>query len=296
MFHNNGTDTNDHTSIFAWADHVICEGCTFRNDTQYATVGRTGGNTAYEIHGTDHRFIGNHVKNYFRGVWVGPNFTSAVENSYIANNTFETMFYGVDFFRYTSSQTISRNTVIAGNAFSFNAEVYGGCPDQKAALSIACPYAVADIVFAGNVLRSTDTGSAAGTAMAVIAPGRVAANTFRNITIENNRQFGGTNGVYVITNATNGLGDLRVEDNAFTDLSNAAVSTMPVGILINAVSAISALSIDGNTCTDSRGGRAQCDYGIYLQGTVTTLHVGTNRAVGMARANYLENAFTATNR
>ena len=295
LFLNNGTDTNDHTSIFAWADDVLCEGNTFWQDSQYATVGKTGGVTAYEVHGSNHRFIGNRVRNYLRGIWVGPNFTTTVEGSIIKGNNFETMFYGVDFFRASSSQTASRDTLIEGNTFLFDSDIYTGGPTQKAAVNIACNYAVSDIVIRGNILRSSDTATDAGTSLAIITPGSVAANTYKNIYIEDNAQYGGTDGVYVVTNATNGLGHLSVVNNRFVDLSNAAVSTAPIGVFVNGVTAVSSLVIDGNQSIETRGS-PQFDYGIYVQGTVTNYMLGNNYAIGMVSANYTESSFTATTR
>jgi hypothetical protein len=296
LFLNNGTDTADHTSVFAWADSVLCEGNTFWNDTQYATVGKTGGVTAYEIHGSKHRFIGNRVHNYYRGMWVSSNLTSVVEGSVIEANNFDTMYYGIDFFRTTSSLTTTRDTLIAGNTFHFDGSLWSAGPSQKAAINIACSYAISDILITDNVLRSTDILTASGTAFVVISPGTVAANTYKNITIRNNQQFGGTNGVQVVTNATNGLGYLCIEGNRWIDLSNAAVSTAPIGVFVNGVSAVTTLSLQRNICTDSRGGSAQCDYGLYLQGTVTNLFIGQNFAQGMVTANIDQSSLTATNR
>ena len=295
LFLNNGTDTNDHTSIFAWADDVLCEGNTFWQDSQYATVGKTGGVTAYEVHGSNHRFIGNRVRNYFRGIWVGPNLTTTVEGSIIKGNNFETMFYGVDFFRASSSQTASRDTLIEGNTFLFDSDIYTGGPTQKAAVNIACNYAVSDIVIRGNILRSSDTATDAGTSLAIITPGSVAANTYKNIYIEDNAQYGGTDGVYVVTNATNGLGHLSIVNNRFVDLSNAAVSVAPIGVFVNGVTAVSSLVLDGNQSIETRGS-PQFDYGIYVQGTVTNYMLGNNYAIGMVSANYTESSFTATTR
>ncbi len=293
-FLNNGLDTDDHTSIFAWANDVICSGNVFSNDTPPFTTGKTGGRVAYEVHGSNHKFTGNNVKNYLRGVWVSSNYTSVVENTLIQGNTFYTSFYGIDFFRTLSSLTTHRNTLISGNSFYFDSYNYTGAPTQKAAVNIACEYAISNVRITDNVCYCTDT--VVGSAFCVISPQTVAGQTYDKIVCNDNQVFGTTYGVFARTNATNGLGYIEVKNNTWTDLSNAGVFTSPIGVFIDGVTAITTLHIDGNACIDTRSGSAQCDYGVYATGTVTNYYLGRNTSVGMVSSDYLENSFTATNR
>jgi hypothetical protein len=100
----------------------------------------------------------------------------------------------------------------------------------------------------------------------------------------------------VRTNSTNGLGFVQISDNVWTDLSNTVSVTIPIGVFVDGVSAISTLVATGNTCIETRGVNAQCDFGMYLQGVVTNYHNAQNVALGMVSGSYSEVAFNATHR
>src|SRR5262249_5348355 len=65
LFNNNGMDTDDHSSIYAWADDVLIDGNTFTADSM-TSAGNAGAGprVAFEVHGANHRVVHNKVRNY----------------------------------------------------------------------------------------------------------------------------------------------------------------------------------------------------------------------------------------
>ena len=113
-FLNNGTDTSDHTCIYAWADDVICDGNVFENDDPYATTGNTGLAASYETHGSNHVFTNNRIINAERGIWVSANYFSKSLHVIVANNTFDVAFFGISFSSFGEKMD---DILIEGNSF-----------------------------------------------------------------------------------------------------------------------------------------------------------------------------------
>jgi polygalacturonase len=89
LFKNGGSNVTDFSAVSAWTDNVLAEENTFTNDNPPVTG--NGLITAFEVHGSNHRFINNRVNNARRGVYVAANFTSVVKNTLNENNTFTNM-------------------------------------------------------------------------------------------------------------------------------------------------------------------------------------------------------------
>jgi hypothetical protein len=295
LFIDNGLDTIDHTSVFGWTDDMLGEGNVFVTaDALKATS--LGGVSAWEIHGANHRLVNNLVVNYYLGFRVAQNYTSDVAGSTIENNVFYPRFYGVTFFRENANDFAVARTRIHNNVFIFDDTDIAGAPDMKSCVQLATTYSVGDISIRGNLAYGTD--DVVGTAFLEINKiGAVAANAYGSIIASDNYVKGLTFGAYVTTNATNGIGYLEFTDNTWVDLSAiTGIFDLPIGIRVSADSAVSVLKLEGNTCIDTRGGSAQCDYGIYLNQNITTLIRGENYASGMVTADYHEDTTTITNR
>lgn len=294
-FLNNGLDTDDHTGIFAWCDDVLCLGNEFVNDTPICTVGRTGGNTGYEVHGTRHKFVHNHVKNYLRGMWVSSNLTDAeVRDTLISGNSFETVFYGVDFFRTAAILSKPVNTIISGNTFRFDSYTYTGAPQQKCCVNVASEYAQSGILVVANEAVSTDT--AVGSVFLTVTPQAVAGQTHDNIVCRANKARGFVTGVSIRTNPTNGLGYLAIEDNTWSDPITTPVFTVPIGEFIDPVSPIKTLVLSGNRMIDEQA-VPKAQYGTYIQtGTITDLYYSGAYGKGLTGALYYEAGAVAGNK
>jgi hypothetical protein len=86
-FYNVGQDTDDHSCVFGWANDVLVQGNTFDNPAMWDSVTHCGGLVAYEVHGSDTRFIDNRINNFYQGVWLSINMTDTVRRVAVANNT-----------------------------------------------------------------------------------------------------------------------------------------------------------------------------------------------------------------
>lgn len=296
QFLDNGLDTDDHSSVFGWAEDVVCEACTFDETTMYATVGKTGGLTAYEVHGANTRFVNNRVRNYYRGLWVAPNLTNAVRKTIIAGNDVFTQFYGVEFFRTGADQTLVEDTLITGNQFTFDDSVPIGTlvyPDQKAVVQIAQPYSIGSVMFTGNVCVSTAT--TLSSAVAVVAPASVAAQPHAGIVGSENTATGFAAGLICRTNATNGVTAVTWTNNHCLNFTPAGVSSSAVGVFADGASALGTLVVGGNAFVDTRG-VPEFDYGVYLAGVITDLRMPPNVFKGLTTFNYFEAGATITRR
>jgi hypothetical protein len=346
LFRNNGTDCNDHSSLYLWIDTVLIEGNTFTNDTQQGTVGLTGGYAAWEVHGSGQRFVGNLVNNYNRGFYLAGNITETAKNIVVTGNTFTSIKYCiVQFFREAANAFPITNVLITNNTAELTDDVTGN--NLKAFVYLPCAYAITDVTVRGN--RLTKPGTVVGSAFAVITSGN-AGQLHTRVVFDGNDVYDATFGLTLTTSATQGLGSIRWSNNTLTDLTPAGVYGTAIGISgtgINAAGPVTHLSVVGNTTIDTRGatftattsgtaltvasvtglvtagqpyfvggvsqgcyiasgagtswvlsgvpsggnvisqpassgtGIAQCQYGVWLQGAITNLHMTGNQYSGM---------------
>jgi hypothetical protein len=303
LFKNNGIDTDDHSSVFAWADNVLCEGNTFTADTMFPNgiSGNSGSFVAYEVHGANQRFVNNNVSNYWQGMWVASNITSDADNIVISNNTFSPMgFYAVDFFRTSASESIISKVLIDGNTVGLDDTVYSPSPTFKAAFQIAAFRQIKDVQISNNVCSKI--GSTVPSIGVLLSPQSNANHEHRNIVIRDNYLTGFGTGVGTFINATNGMGPVEISNNYFLNCSNATGYTTPQGIAIGLsgvaplATAYESLFMSNNTFIDDRAVK-QMDFGIRLdQVTVTNLNVQRQKYLGMVTGNYAEASTTVTNR
>lgn len=297
-FLNNGLDTDDHTAIFAWADYVECYGNVFENPLKFRAIGLTGGNTAYEVHGSGHSFHNNYVKNYYRGIWISSNLTHETNNTDIYGNTFDSCaFYGVDVFRTASTLGTIRGVKIHHNFFNFDDYSYvnGTAPTQKVAFQIACEYAVSDIEVTDNT--ATKTGTNIGSSFTTISPQSIPNQAYDQIKIEGNKASGFVNGSFIRTNATNGLGYISIKRNTWINNTPSTIFTIPIGNFVDAVSQIKTLEIEGNTHIDTRT-TPLFQNGNYLSGSFYNLHYNalSESYKGLSGTYYSEAGVTVVNR
>lgn len=302
LFLNGGTDTNDHTSIYAWAEDVLCEGCTFWQDNPPHTVGKTGGATCYEIHGANQRFVNNFCFNYTLGLYVAPNFTSPTVGSIVALNHFYCSDYGILIWREITPVVYAAldDILISTNWFNFDNYTYSGQPLYKAAVAYqgqlpTAQGAVNDVKITNNIARNTgntllsyfvkwDTASVA------------AAQKGAGLFITGNNVRGFTVGVQIITNALNGMGLTEIINNPFLNLTPDSLANPPIGIYINATGAgVDTLKIDANSFTDDRGGGASFATAIFFTaGTIADLWLGSQLYKGLTAANFNNASTTIT--
>lgn len=298
LFDNNGLDTDDHSSIYAWADNVVCENNTFTADTMWpnGVSGNSGSFVGYEVHGANQRFVNNLVRNYYQGMWVSTNQTSDCDNIIIANNTFSPIkFAGIDFFRFSAVESLISKVVINANTIGLDDTVQSGTvPDLKVAIQINASYTLKDISITNNICSKIGTNKASAFVNLGV-PFSVAAQKHTDIVIKNNAAFGFTFGVYATT-STNGLGYVEVSNNSFVNFTQQGVYSNPTGVYVSATTAIDYLVINNNTFTDNGNAETSLtEFGIRLAGAATNLFVGPQEYNNMTNE-YVEATFTVSGR
>lgn len=225
-FLDNGMDTDDHSSIFAYAEDVQTHHCTFANVTPF---GPTGVNTAYEVHGSRQTIRDCTFVNMIRGIWVANNYSSPTTGTTIEDNAFRTLFYGVDFFNDRASAKPIRDTVIRRNAFTFDDATIRSVPglNFKVAVQIASEFAQQDIRISGN--RMTKSGPNVTSAFVVVTGGASGMTRHDAIAATDNQGQGLTFGSFVRTTPTAGIGRLTILRNQWTGLSPSSTMALAAG-------------------------------------------------------------------
>lgn len=301
LFKNNGLDTNDHSSIFAWANDVVCSNNTFTADTMFPNgiVGNSGTFVAYEVHGRNQRFVDNLVENYWQGMWVASNLTSDADNIVIANNTFSPInFAAIDFFRFSASESIIKKVLIDGNTIGLDDTVppTGVLPTLKTGIQIAPFYKISDVQISNNIASKIGTNKASAF-VNVVSQAAAASQAHSDIIVKNNYTNGYTFGVVLTTSAINGMGPVEITGNNFVNCLPATAFAFSQGIAVaGTTSAYKNLFIGTNSFIDNQTVPTQ-SFGIRLDALITNLNVKPQNYQGMTVANYAETVSTVvTNR
>jgi hypothetical protein len=301
LFKNNGLDTNDHSSIFAWADNVLCEGNTFTADTMFpnGVVGNSGTFVAYEVHGANQRFVNNLVRNYWQGMWVASNLTSDADNIVISGNTFSPInFAAIDFFRFNAAESLIKKVLIDGNTIGLDDTVppTGVLPTLKTGIQIAPFYAISDVQISNNIATKIGT-SKASAFVNVVSQATAAGQKHKNIVVKNNYTNGWTFGVVLTTSAINGMGAVEITENNFVNCLPSTGFAFSQGIAVGGTTtAYDNLFIGSNSFIDEQAVPTQ-SFGIRLDALITNLNVKPQNYRGMTVATYAETAGTVvTNR
>ncbi len=297
-FLNNGLDTDDQSVVFGWADDVIVDGNTFANDRPFGSAGKTGINTGYEVHGSNHRLTNNKFKNAMRGIWVSSNYSTAVRGTVISNNTFDTLFYGVDFFRTIPALTPIYDTQITGNVFRFDDTRVPAVPrlDFKAGVQVASEYAQQQITVKKN--QFFKKGTSLASAALVVTPGVVPGQMHDQIVFEDNEGEGVTFGTFIRTSPVNGLGDISAKYNHWRSLTPAGAYDISSGdavLFTGSPKQIRMLDLGGGSCTDARS-VPQTTYCMTLTGDVSNLSLSPSKSSGMKRKAFIEDGLNVRSR
>lgn len=295
LFSGNGSDSNDHSSIYGWADDVEVHGCTFTYPTMtLAGSGGAGPNVAYEAHGAQHRFHHNKILNYYQVAWISSNYTSASTGQEFDNNIATICGVAFDHFLETATFTVLNQVRVHHNLITITDDAV--LITLKVGIQNIASYSVTDEEFDNNTI--VKLGSTVGSAGISIGVKAVAGQLHDRIGIHDNAVYNASLGIAVQTNASSGLGRISIINNRLYDLTGAGAFATPIGVsganIVNA-NPVVVLIVEGNEFTDTRG-IPVFQYGIYLSGTITNLYYSKNKFVNMTVANYNEVLFTATNR
>jgi hypothetical protein len=301
-FANNGIDSDDHSTVFGWANDIDVEENTFSNSTPAGVSLFTGSpsvsgpHVAYEVHGSNTTFNNNTIHNYYQGLWLADNLTSPVVHTVIQHNRFDPVFFGASAWDQSAAEKGITGILIEDNDFYFDDSTIPSNPkvDHKAGVVIGSPYGISDVVVRGNRARKTG-GSAIASSFAIVIAPTVADQSTRSITISNNTGTGLSNGVTIA--AHNGrLENIAAINNDWKDLAPAGIASRASGDFVRNLGAstgtIAGLNLGGGSVVDSRPS-PQTYYGILIQGgssnlSITDLILNPTRFSGIAGANYVE--------
>lgn len=234
-FENVGLDTDDHSSVFGWATNVDVLYNTFTNDVPRDIVKRVGGLVAYEIHGSNTTFSGNHINNYYQGLWVGSNLSEdVVRNILVFGNTARVSGNFLDFFsaNLTSGESAASKISVVnayGNVIEITSDAVG---DQvKAFFKIAARKQPTQVKIHNNICRTTDTTKNVVLCLAIASPNQLAMAD--QIEIYENECTGVVAGVVFYFNGNgsddeNDFGSFSVENNRLGTLAPS-----PGGLYLN---------------------------------------------------------------
>jgi len=283
LFKNNGLDTDDHSSVFAWAEDVVCDGNTFTADTMFPNgiSGNSGSFVAYEVHGANQRFVNNFISNYWQGMWVASNITSPANNIIISNNTFSPVkWYAIDFYRTSATETDISRVLIDGNTVLIDdTTLTGVVPTFKAAFQIASFRRIQNVQITNNFCSKT--GATIPSVGILITPQGNANNDHRGIIIRDNAFSNFGSGIATFINSVNGMGPLEISNNYIRNCSDAPGYTTPQGVSIG-LSGVAPL--------------ATAYEALFISNNTTNLNVQRQKYLGMVTANYAEASTTVTNR
>ena len=296
-FINNGDYSGDHSSIYGASDDVLVEGCTFINDNMFgnflALGVDTGGQVAYEMHGSNQRFTNNYVKNYAQGMWMSSNRANNCSDMIVAHNSFYVRDTGVAWYRETAGEMEIRKVLIDANTFTITDD--SSAVGLKGAIVVNSTYAVSDILITRNVAQKIGSNTESS-AFLLVGVQSVAGQKHDKIKADGNVISGMCFGGYATTNATNGLGRITFTNNEVYDLVATAAFTETAGFAFNIVGSntMDSLTLHGNSFLDIGG---DFDRGVYLfAGTITDLHMGFNSYKGMSLGNFSQGSCTITNK
>jgi len=288
VFYNSGWDTNDHSSVYGWAENVTVTDNNFYNDTQFGT---SGGLVAYEVHGTGTIFMRNRITKYYQGLWIDGNTTNNSYSVKIVDNILDQMgAFGIVHFGQSSTALPVLGALVQGNSITFDDSVQAGV-SLKFGIGTAGLYSQADAYIKDNYVRGV--GAVTAKAGVVITAGNIAGQKHTRWVIEGNTSDTTTFGVYVTSNATVGLGTIEVRGNNSVNLIAAGSFTYPQGVAVSGGAAsIDDIALIGNVYTDDRATPVPA-YGILAAGTVNRYTVIDNRTRG-ASSPYDDSGLTAT--
>ncbi|MDF8361941.1 hypothetical protein [Achromobacter anxifer] len=120
-FYNNGLDSQDHSSIFAFGDGITVFDCSFDHPTP--STGRFGPVVAVELHGSDNTMTSCRVRNYNQGAWISCGEDGERKNNSVWNNDITVNFVGVASFSSDVWNDGLSNTAVFENRIHVTADV-----------------------------------------------------------------------------------------------------------------------------------------------------------------------------
>jgi len=256
VFYNNGLDTDDHSSVYSWAENVLIEGNTFYASTM--STGRQGPLVATEIHGARNTFVNNSVYNYPQGLWIADNLTNLSYQINISNNSFVVSSYGMLVFKEDAAESNLQDVVISSNNIWLT-------NDAKTTLLTAVKTGIgitpslggtSCVVIDSNNIRTTDTTSA----FAITVYSLGAGTSIENIFVTSNQISGFATGIVTGLAGGGSFKNVVIDSNSIVNIApNTASPVYTFGISYEGAN--DSITITNNYISASAG---NLYYSVYL--------------------------------
>lgn len=281
-FINNGTDVDDHSTVYAWGENVWCiENYFFQDLNTLPIVDRNW--VAYEYHGSNQYVNYNIIKGFYRACWFSSNFTRVASSMHFVGNTVACYSNGPSFYRQTSYFTGIGECHIHGNDITLLATT--SPVSIKAAIEINVDFNVQDIHIHNNTIRGAGSGynSAALLIAAGVAPITLVSAVVSHVFFYDNYVERLVTGVYARTNNGDGLiTDIYEDRNTYIDMGNTDPASVSYGSRYQGgtTSPIGNAYVARNKYL-ARDGSGNFDWGATFIGNFTNLLVEDNIFEGM---------------
>lgn len=287
-----GMDTGDFTAIFGYAENLNVYNNSFTQSIAPSAFNGSGARNAFEVHGARITFHNNSIRNYFGGVIVNSNWSRPVNQIVISNNTFSNMFlYGIRLWRQKGTsinQSPIYDVAITNNIIELNNTPYSVAETYKAGIigTAFFQLGMSNITISNNQITAQHGMQNLSAAVYILGQAGSTSEILDNFNISENKSTGTYNGIVVHLN-NNGahMGELKINNNQIKNLINVGKNVNPIAISVNANSPIIKASITNNIVDDDY--LSQTKYGIWLQGTINTVELRSNK-IGHVSIAYAE--------
>lgn len=265
IFYNNGLDTNDHSTIYAWAENVDIHDNTFYFPTM--SSGQNGPRVACEFHGSRNNFHDNDVYNYFGGVYIAGNLTNLSYHQSVTNNNFVVCNFAVQSFMEIPTEPGCAFINVTGNRIWITND---NASASKVAIGINPSRGKVDNVnVTNNVIYSSDTNISTGVSVYSIATSAIS-----NILVSGNNIQGVTQGVKVGIAGGLACDNVAVKDNLIKVTTTTGTPTLAFGVYLPGP--VGTVAIEGNTFSGTANSFVYADSTL----TATTLRLLNNTGAG----------------
>ena len=282
-FVNNGTDTDDVSNIYAFAENVLIDGNTFSR----AAMPTVGSPTAIEIHGAHTRVVNNHIINFYQGMWQSVNYTSDTHDVLIANNQMTVQHCGIDFEHDLTGEKDLYGISIKNNIITMDDSDNRAAGLFKIGIGNGALNAIHDISVTGNLIKKLGS-TYWSTAFSLGKPATGQKHT--GFVYDNNQIVHTLYGLYANMNLGGSYGLVTYNNNRHIDLTPATGHAYPYGVIVSTIvtTPFDYLELKGNSILDNISPvNALPATGISVSGYMNALDVEGNTYKNLA-GNYTE--------
>jgi hypothetical protein len=290
-FYQGALDTNvtDHSCVYTWADHVRIANNFFENETTNTNGWRYA--CGWEFHGSNCIAIGNTVKRFGRGCYLGINYVRDANYQIVDGNTFEMMtLAGVNLFLTGADANDLKDVIISNNTINMHDRNIAAGYGVRADVGTSATTKVYRLSINDN--HFVKTGGVDQVKYDIFLQ-PLNSIEIETVKIRDNIFEGSVVGVYMTTSAGT-LNNVDISGNTFLNMKTAGGGTA-IGIYTVGATGFDHLKIHNNHFEDNQA-VATFTYGINLSGTITNLDVSGNSYNNLTTQNYLESSLTYTSK